>query len=139
MIEEVYQSSHTTNNGAVGLVTGPVNQEKAHRVEQIDDAPLALVKWSSAPQDLVIAPTSKLGLRDNQPTDSLASHPKDLGRRNTLDIAKRIFSTVDIISGTIPGVGNYIGAGAKVGLACVGMVQVRRFFASHFHTQPQIS
>ncbi|KAG8896722.1 hypothetical protein FRC00_005406, partial [Tulasnella sp. 408] len=46
------------------------------------------------------------------------------GRRMTLDAASKIFSTVETVSGVIPLVGQYIGAGAKVGLTCVEMAQV---------------
>lgn len=41
-----------------------------------------------------------------------------------LTAARKTFRTVEVISGTIPIVGNYVGAAAKVGLAVVRMAEV---------------
>ncbi|KAG9047407.1 hypothetical protein FS837_002303 [Tulasnella sp. UAMH 9824] len=45
-------------------------------------------------------------------------------RRERIDVARTTFETIEAISGTIPVVGSYVGAGAKVGLAVVKMIQV---------------
>ncbi|KAG8901506.1 hypothetical protein FRC00_006657, partial [Tulasnella sp. 408] len=44
-------------------------------------------------------------------------------RREKLEVARTTFETIEAVSGTIPVVGSYVGAGAKVGLAVVKMVK----------------
>lgn len=43
--------------------------------------------------------------------------------RERLGVARTTFETIEAISGTIPVVGSYVGAGAKVGLVVVQMIQ----------------
>lgn len=45
--------------------------------------------------------------------------------RERVEVARAAFEVIEAISGTIPVVGSYVGAGAKVGLAVVEMVQVK--------------
>lgn len=45
-------------------------------------------------------------------------------RRERMGVARTTFETIEGISGAIPVVGSYVGAGAKVGLAVVKMIQV---------------
>ncbi|KAG8899863.1 hypothetical protein FRC00_000789 [Tulasnella sp. 408] len=45
-------------------------------------------------------------------------------RRERMGVARTTFETIEAISGAIPVVGSYVGAGAKVGLAVVKMIQV---------------
>lgn len=59
-----------------------------------------------------------------QPSDSSKKQEKNAGRRKALDVAGKIFSAVEMASGLLPAFGEYIGAGAKVGLTCVEMAQV---------------
>lgn len=47
-------------------------------------------------------------------------------RRERLEVARTTFETIEAVSGTIPVVGSYVGAGAKVGLAVVKMVEVKQ-------------
>ncbi|KAG8971124.1 hypothetical protein FRC05_011493 [Tulasnella sp. 425] len=51
-------------------------------------------------------------------------------RRERLEIAQTTFETIEGISGAIPVVGSYIGAGCKVGLAVVKMIQVTKMLVS---------
>ncbi|KAG8898269.1 hypothetical protein FRC00_003035, partial [Tulasnella sp. 408] len=44
-------------------------------------------------------------------------------RRERMGIARTTFETIEAMSGTIPVVGSYVGAGAKVGLAVLKMIQ----------------
>ncbi|KAG8939834.1 hypothetical protein FRC04_005951 [Tulasnella sp. 424] len=57
-------------------------------------------------------------------------------RRERLEVARTTFETIEALSGTIPVVGSYIGAGSKVGLAVVKMVQVKEIYASSFAFLP---
>lgn len=45
-------------------------------------------------------------------------------RDGVIIAAKKTFETVETISGAIPGVGDFVGVAAKVGLAFVGMIEV---------------
>ncbi|KAG8975623.1 hypothetical protein FRC05_005416 [Tulasnella sp. 425] len=59
-----------------------------------------------------------------QPSDSPNSQAQNAGRREGLDVIKKVFSAVEITSGVIPALGEYIVASAKVGLTCVEIAQV---------------
>lgn len=51
-------------------------------------------------------------------------------RSGVLVGARKTFKTVEAISGTIPGVGSYVGVVAKVGLAFVSMIEVNDSLSS---------
>ncbi|KAG9050057.1 hypothetical protein FS837_007810 [Tulasnella sp. UAMH 9824] len=51
--------------------------------------------------------------------------PANSHRREWLGLVRKTFSGVEAVSGTIPVVGSYVGAAAKVGMAFVDMVQVK--------------
>ncbi|KAG9020217.1 hypothetical protein FS837_008431, partial [Tulasnella sp. UAMH 9824] len=44
-------------------------------------------------------------------------------RDGALIAARKVFKTVEAVSGVIPGVGGFVGVAAKVGLAFVGMIE----------------
>ncbi|KAG8920794.1 hypothetical protein FRC01_000585, partial [Tulasnella sp. 417] len=80
----------------------------------------------------ILSETPDLTASTQQPTSNeqsaLPTDQHQLGeaaarRRERLDIACTTLEAVETISGTIPVVGSYIGAGAKVGLAVVKMIQ----------------
>lgn len=48
-------------------------------------------------------------------------------RDGTLIAARKTFKTVEAVSGAIPGLGDFIGVAAKVGLAFVNMIEVKQF------------
>ncbi|KAG8944608.1 hypothetical protein FRC04_001648, partial [Tulasnella sp. 424] len=48
---------------------------------------------------------------------------KSSRHQETLNMARKVFTSVEAYSGVIPIVGSYVGAAAKVGLTCVEMVQ----------------
>lgn len=57
------------------------------------------------------------------PAEDLESHSPT--RDGTITAARKTFKTIEVLSGLIPGLGNFVGAGAKVGLAFVTMIEVR--------------
>lgn len=46
-------------------------------------------------------------------------------REGTIIALRKTFKTADAVSGAIPGVGNFVGAAAKVGLAFVNMIEMK--------------
>lgn len=46
-------------------------------------------------------------------------------RDGAVTVARKTFKTIEVLSGLIPGFGNFVGAGAKAGLAFVTMIEVR--------------
>lgn len=65
------------------------------------------------------------------PSDQNQPEQAATRRRERLGVARTTFETIEAISGTIPVVGSYVGAGAKVGLVVVQMIQVRGFPVSN--------
>lgn len=47
-------------------------------------------------------------------------------RKAVLTAARKTFETVDVVSGAVPIVGDYIGVAAKIGLAAINIVEVKR-------------
>ncbi|KAG8922247.1 hypothetical protein FRC01_014278, partial [Tulasnella sp. 417] len=51
------------------------------------------------------------------------NRPKNSRRQDYLNVASKVFTSVEAVSGLIPIVGDYLGAAAKVGSTCVEMIQ----------------
>ncbi|KAG8906035.1 hypothetical protein FRC01_008156, partial [Tulasnella sp. 417] len=79
---------------------------------------------SAPPEVPAHVPTLHPHPKPDQPTDFSTEQPKYTSRRKALEIARKVFSSLDIISGAIPVFGDCLGAGAKVGLTCVEMAEV---------------
>lgn len=58
------------------------------------------------------------------PADQEARRPI---REGVIIAAKKTFTAVETMSGAIPGVGDFVGVTAKVGLAFVNTIEVKRF------------
>lgn len=63
-------------------------------------------------------------LQKAPPSDQDQSEQAAGRRRERLDVARTTFETIEKVSGVIPVVGSYIGAGAQVGLAVVNIIEV---------------
>lgn len=77
--------------------------------------------------------TGQTGMKTDTIAVSTVDSPENEENQNPIRSgvligARMTFKTVEAISGTIPGVGNYVGVAAKVGLAFVSMIEVNNSF-----------
>lgn len=111
---------HSEQNSPASGIQGPPISQVASTHPNIASAPQ--IDSSNLP---LAADTGKQSSTALSPPDRTLG-----GRRERLDGARTTFETIEAVSGTIPVVGSFVGAGAKVGLAVVKMIQVRRPCAS---------
>ncbi|KAG8935564.1 hypothetical protein FRC00_010896 [Tulasnella sp. 408] len=125
-IDQADQASAVSNNGTERGIRVAMGKKDhaAPSAKETHEAGAGCVDQPAAPQTSARAPTSQPRPDAKQPAAAPGNQPKGTGRRMALDAATKIFSTVETVSGVIPLVGQYIGAGAKVGLTCVEMAQV---------------
>ncbi|KAG8927684.1 hypothetical protein FRC01_007081 [Tulasnella sp. 417] len=100
------QSDDANNSGALQapasiISSSPSQPEAAADQTQPTATPPQQIPSSNVPQ--------------NRPTNNR--------RQDYLNVANKIFTTVEAVSGLIPIVGGYVGAAAKVGSTCVEMIQ----------------
>ncbi|KAG9033065.1 hypothetical protein FS837_002553 [Tulasnella sp. UAMH 9824] len=120
------QASAACNSGAERGVSAAVGEKDhaASSAKETHETAADHVGQPAAPKTPAPAPISQPRPDAKQPAAVPVNQPKGTGRRKALDAASKIFSTVETVSGVIPLVGQYVGAGAKVGLTCVEMAQV---------------
>lgn len=88
----------------------------------------------SLPRQSIEQPSSFEDPMGHQASDpgSSSGLPEDQKSRRTIGegtiiALRKTFKTADAVSGAIPGVGSFVGAAAKVGLAFVNMIEVKLF------------
>ncbi|KAG8924413.1 hypothetical protein FRC01_011551, partial [Tulasnella sp. 417] len=125
-IDRAGQNSAVSKRGAESEAIIPTVEKNrtAAITEETHEAAAGTLKQPDVPGVPPPAPLLQPNTKQSQPNDLGTELSKDTGRREALEIARKVFSSVEAASGLIPAVGDYIGAGAKVGLACVEMAQV---------------
>lgn len=98
-------------------VDRPTEPLEASLTLQIKNAEQALASEDTGSHPMLLQDVSP------NPAEDQASHSPT--RDGTITAARKTFKTIEILSGLIPGFGNFFGAGAKVGLAFVTMIEVR--------------
>lgn len=80
-------------------------------------------------------PTAHRALVQDPPTEPPeADESRSPIRDGFIIAARKTFKTVEAVSGAIPGVGDFVGVAAKVGLAFVNVIEVRlSLFSMHPH------
>ncbi|KAG8905457.1 hypothetical protein FRC01_008342, partial [Tulasnella sp. 417] len=125
-IDQGVQGSAVSTGGVEGRPIVPTNEPNGSAPHtRVTQAVTSTPANQSAPPEVPAAvPTLNPLPKQDQRTNLSTEQPKFTGRRKALEIARKIFSSLDMVSGTIPVFGDCIGAGAKVGLTCVEMAEV---------------
>ncbi|KAG8914049.1 hypothetical protein FRC01_004247, partial [Tulasnella sp. 417] len=123
------QSSAVSTGGVEGRPIVPTDEQNGSAphtrvTQEVNSTP---ANQSPPPEVPASVPTLHPPPKQDQPTDVSTEQPKDTGCRKALEIARKIFSSLNMASGAIPVFGDCIGAGAKVGLTCVEMAEVQSF------------
>ncbi|KAG8927687.1 hypothetical protein FRC01_007084, partial [Tulasnella sp. 417] len=116
-------SGNATASGSPDGLHGQSNDANTAGALQ---APISFISSPSAsPPEAAADQTQAAAAQPQQPPASNVpgNRPKNSRRQDYLNVASKVFTSVEAVSGLIPIVGGYVGAAAKVGSTCVEMIQ----------------
>lgn len=143
-----YRSTRETDRMTGDTAIGPVqDSETPSELQPQSSAPLVgddhtpepfnpsrTPQTSPVKQTLVSEPstTQPTSLQNSSPGPAEGGANGSSFRDRALTVARKTFETVEVVSGAIPGVGDFVGVAAKVGLAFVNMIEVKLFTFAQF-------
>lgn len=107
-----------------------------------DRNPARGIDLNTGPSEQTVAPEHPTGravsLQDCSPSLAADHENRSPNHVGGLIAVRKIFKTVEAVSGAIPGVGNFVGVAAKVGLVFVNMIEVRLSFLAALGANPSL-
>lgn len=85
---------------------------------------------ATTPGEAVSIPQRSPSVAETSSGDHMQPEQTTARRREKLEVTRTTFEAIEAMSGTIPVVGSYVGAGAKVGLAVIKTIQVTKTLES---------
>ncbi|KAG8917994.1 hypothetical protein FRC01_002093, partial [Tulasnella sp. 417] len=111
------------NSNATAYADGLHRQSNGSNTAGALQAPVSIIS-SPSQSPLEAAADETQPAAAQIPASNLPENrPKKGRRQGYLDVASKVFTSVEAVSGLIPIVGGYLGAAAKVGSTCVEMLQ----------------
>lgn len=123
MTKPLVDPSLAGSRGSSEILAGPQAQANVSPIKsgsrsELPERPLGP---AAKPEDPISRHASVPDLSEDIPQDRESRSPI---RDGVLTGARKTFQTVEIVSSAIPGVGDFVGVVAKVGLAFVNMIEV---------------